>query len=331
MLSRQRLEFGSVSATPTRYPAPVPLFESQTTRAARTQSGIPAHLREDNFSRGWDDRLARYRRGIEDLSVEIADPLKLSANERHALAVRVRDTNMAVYRCRQPENVDRAAIQALTSQLGLGKPDSNLCSANDGLSELEVNHSATHQRYIPYSNRPMGWHTDGYYHTPERAIRAMALHCVRPAMSDGTLQLMDHEIVFGLLHRCDSRYTAALSQADAMTIPANEAAGPGVRGSVSGPVFSYNGDALQMRYSARKRNIIWKSDPVVGEAIAALAEILDSCAELVVTHRLLPGEGLVCNNVPHRRDGFTDSSQPGCARLIYRGRYTQALTTMVLR
>ena len=309
----------------------MPLFETQITRAARTQAGIPAHLREDNFSRWWDDRLARYRRAIENLSVEIADPLKLSANERHALTVRVRDTNMAVYRCRQPGNVDRAAIQALTSQLGLGKPDSNLCAADDGLSELEVNHSSTHQRYIPYSNRPMGWHTDGYYHTPERTIRAMALHCVRPAMSGGTLQVIDHEIVFGLLHRCDPRYTAALSQSDTMTIPENEAAGPGVRASVSGPVFSHEGDVLQMRYSARKRNIIWKSDPVVGEAIAALEEILDSCADLAVFRRLLPGEGLVCNNVLHRRDGFTDSSQPGCARLIYRGRYTQALTTMVLR
>jgi len=309
----------------------VPLCESEITRAARTQSGIPVHLREENFSRWWDDRLARYRGAIEDLSVEIDNPLKLSANERHALAARVRDTNMAIYRCRQPGNVDRAAIQALTSQLGLGKPDSNLCAADDGLSELEVNHSPTHQRYIPYSNRPIGWHTDGYYHTPERTIRAMTLHCVRPAISDGTLQVIDHEIVFGLLHRCDPRYTMALSQSDTMTIPANEAAGSGVRASVSGPVFSHNGDVLQMRYSARKRNIIWKNDSVVREAIAALQEILDSCAELAVTHRLLSGEGLVCNNVPHRRDGFTDSSQPECARLIYRGRYTQALTTMVLR
>ena len=309
----------------------MPLCESEITRAARTQSGIPAHQRKGNFSRWWDDRLARYRRAIGDLSVEIADPLKLSANERHALAVQVRDTNMAVYRCRQPENVDRAAIQTLASQLGLGKPDSNLCAADDSLSELEVNHSPMHQRYIPYSNRPMGWHTDGYYHTPERTIRAMTLHCVRPAISDGTLQVIDHEIVFGLLHRCDPRYTMALSQSDTMTIPANEAAGSGVRASVSGPVFSHDGDVLQMRYSARKRNVIWKSDPVVREAIAALQEILDSCAELAVTHRLLPGEGLVCNNVPHRRDGFTDSSQPECARLIYRGRYTQALTTMVLR
>ena len=309
----------------------MPLCESEITRAARTQSGIPVHLREENFSRWWDDRLARYRGAIEDLSVEIDNPLKLSANERHALAARVRDTNMAIYRCRQPGNVDRAAIQALTSQLGLGKPDSNLCAADDGLSELEVNHSPTHQRYIPYSNRPIGWHTDGYYHTPERTIRAMTLHCVRPAISDGTLQVIDHEIVFGLLHRCDPRYTMALSQSDTMTIPANEAAGSGVRASVSGPVFSHNGDVLQMRYSARKRNIIWKNDSVVHEAIAALQEILDSCAELAVTHRLLSGEGLVCNNVPHRRDGFTDSSQPECARLIYRGRYTQALTTMVLR
>ena len=307
------------------------LSEPQVTLASKTRSGTSAHFSGGDFSRCWDERLSRYRRAIEDLSVEIADPLQLSASERHALATRVCDTNMAVYRCRHPETVSRVAVRALASQLGLGAPDRNLCAADDGLSELEVNHNPTHQRYIPYSNRALNWHTDGYYHTPQRTIRALALHCVRPAMSGGTLQAIDHEIVFGLLHRCDPRYTAVLSQSGTMTIPENRAAGSGVRASVSGPVFFHDGDVLRMRYSARKRNIIWKSDPIVREAVAALEEILNSCADLVVTRRLLPGEGLICSNVPHRRSGFTDPSQPGCARLIYRGRYTQALARITSR
>ncbi len=284
------------------------------------------HPGDTRFDRWWHERLVAYLTGITDRMVKIDDPHQLSRTEQQALAKRMRNSNMALYRCRHPARVDRAAVQALALQLGLCEPDHNLCAADDGFSELEVKDDASHRRYIPYSNLQLNWHTDGYYHAPERTIRSMLLHCVRPALRGGALEAIDYEIVFGLLHQCDPRYTDALSQPDTLAIPANQAAGAIIRGLCIGPVFFHEGGVLRMRYTARRRNIIWKNDPVVHEAVAALETILASSAELVVRRRLAAGEGMVCNNVLHRRDAFTDSPERHRTRLIYRGRYTQAPT-----
>ena len=80
-----------------------------------------------------------------------------------------------------------------------------------------------------------------------------------------------------------------------------------------------------MRYTARKHNVIWKKDALTQEAIAALDEILNSSGDLIVRRSLKPGEGLICANVPHRRDAFIDSLCVSERRLIYRGRYTYPL------
>ena len=80
-----------------------------------------------------------------------------------------------------------------------------------------------------------------------------------------------------------------------------------------------------MRYTARRQNVIWKHNNQTREAVAALGEILSGSGHLIVRRRLRPGEGLVCANVPHRREAFKDSQQIDQTRLVYRGRYTRAL------
>jgi alpha-ketoglutarate-dependent taurine dioxygenase len=173
--------------------------------------------------------------------------------------------------------------------------------------------------YIPYSNRRLLWHTDGYYAGPEERIRAFILHCVRPAASGGANRLLDPEIAYILLRDADPRYVAALSAPDAMTIPANEEDPAAQRGAQSGPVFSEEGGALHMRYTARTRSIEWRPDEVTQAAVEYLRNILDSGSPYVFTLRLAAGQGLVCNNVLHDRSAFTDS--PGEGRLVYRARY----------
>ena len=79
---------------------------------------------------------------------------------------------------------DRSAVTTLTAQLGLGDPDQNLCADADGLSPIQVHPEGVRQRYIPYTDKKLNWHTDGYYHRPDRIIRAMLLHCIRPAMEE---------------------------------------------------------------------------------------------------------------------------------------------------
>jgi alpha-ketoglutarate-dependent taurine dioxygenase len=65
--------------------------------------------------------------------------------------------------------------------------DGNWLADEDGISQIAVADSTAGDRtaFIPYTNRPIKWHTDGYYHPQSRQIRAMILHCVRAASSGG--------------------------------------------------------------------------------------------------------------------------------------------------
>ena len=273
------------------------------------------------------ERLSQYQRAIENLVVDINDPYQISTIERTALVRRIEKTNMVIYRFAPDYGQDRSAVTALTAQLGLGDPDQNLCADADGLSSIQVHPEGVRQRYIPYTNKKLNWHTDGYYHRPDRIIRTMLLHCVRRAMEGGALEAIDHEIIYGLLQKRDPRLTEALSQPDAMTIPENGLSGPAFRAECSGPVFFEESGRLRMRYTARKHNVIWKADALTQEAVAVLDEILNGSGDLIVRRSLESGEGLICANVPHRRDAFIDSRCVSERRLMYRGRYTSPLRT----
>jgi len=111
---------------------------------------------------------------------------------------------------------------------------------------------------------------------------------------------------------------------DVMTIPANVVDGVELRPAVSGPVFTAGPHGrLAMRYTDRRRNIGWRSDPETSAAVAALREILEAPDTPRFRVRLEPGWGLICNNVLHNRDRFGDTagSADREGRLLYRARY----------
>jgi len=122
------------------------------------------------------------------------------------------------------------------------------------------------------------------------------------------------------------RFIRALEHPDCMTIPANRDAGGEIRSAVTGPVFSFdhNGN-LHMRYSARKRNISWRDDPLTHRARDCLAEILTAEETPVFHYRLQAGEGLISNNVLHNRTAFKDG--PVQKRLLYRARFFERCDT----
>ena len=112
----------------------------------------------------------------------------------------------------------------------------------------------------------------------------------------------------------------------AMTIPANIESGKVIREAQTGPVFMVKPDGrLHMRFSARKRNIIWRDTQ---ETLTAVAMINDLMADEknVVKVTLKAGQGIICNNVLHNRSGFTDSESQ--KRLMYRARYYDAVHQM---
>lgn len=187
---------------------------------------------------------------------------------------------------------------------------------------MTVNPEGAHPEFIPYTNRPIHWHTDGYYNPPDRQVRGLMLHCAQPAAQGGENALADHEMVYIYLRDRDPAFIRALMAPDAMTIPARSEDGVVVRPAQSGPVFSIDtrsGD-LHMRYTARTRNVLWKDDPVLHAALDYLARLLAGELPCLFHARLEAGMGLISNNVLHDRSGFQDA--PGAPqRLLYRARY----------
>ncbi len=263
-------------------------------------------------------KLAAAPAAVEDLVVPLADPSAPGAAEREALHHCLARANMAVYRA-PPDTDGRAAVHGVGAAFGLHRLDPNMLSDSDGLTPLAVASEGTRSRYIPYTDKPIRWHTDGYYNTPERQIRGLILHCVRPAGSGGENALRDPEMAYIRLRDRAPALARALMRPRAMTIPGNDDPEADDRPDRAGPVLAVDPHSrrLHMRYTARTRNVIWDPDPAVQEAAAALRELLDESADRFV-HRLAPGEGLICNNVLHTRERFTDS---GPGRLVLRARY----------
>jgi alpha-ketoglutarate-dependent taurine dioxygenase len=283
--------------------------------------GSPFELNNQPAYEAWKMRkLEGYPQRAEDLIVEIDDPRDLSQTEREAILKRVEKTNMAVYRGNTGTNPDKLIPATLGAQLGLRHLDRNMGADDDGITALHVVDRQWRRRYIPYTNRPIHWHTDGYYNGFDQQIRSLLLHCVRPAGKGGENALLDHEIAYIRLRDMNPAYIKALMAPNAMTIPANIEQGTEVRPPRSGPVFSVCQDGrLHMRYTARTRSIEWKTDADTQAAVSTLKALLASQDPFIYRLVLQSGWGLVSNNVLHDRSGFNDDESQ--ARLLYRLRY----------
>lgn len=265
-------------------------------------------------------KIAGYPAGLHALTVAIGDPRALTPAEHAAIEDRCRRANMVVY-ASPMRDADKEIPRLLGRQFGLASLDRNWLADDDGISQVAVAGDSRRGEYIPYTNRPIRWHTDGYYNPPERRIRAMVLHCVANAAEGGVNALLDHEIAYLLLRDADPDIVRALMQPDAMTIPARTDEDGVARAAQGGPVFSIDPEdgALHMRYTARTRSIEWKQEPAVLAAVAALERLLAVDSPYMHRLTLQPGMGILCNNVLHDRSGFVDD--PDKPRLLYRARY----------
>lgn len=272
----------------------------------------------------WRERkLDTAPRRIEDIVVPLNDPRRLTADERAALLERCATTNMALYTSNTAGDPDKEIPRQLGRQLGLVTLDSHWLTDDDAISPISVRGAEVRgerREFIPYTDKPIRWHTDGYYNLPERTVRGMVLHCVQSAASGGENQLLDHELAYILLRDESPDYIRALSRGDAMTIPARMDDGGVARAAQPGPVFSIDDHGfLHMRYTARTISIEWRNDASMRAAVAALARLLATPTPWTLRGRMEPGVGLVCNNVLHDRAGFAETADR--RRLLYRARY----------
>lgn len=280
----------------------------------------PFDLNNEAAYLAWRKRkLEQAPTSVADLIVAVEDPRQLTAAEHAALLDRCRRANMVIYAGRQHQ-ADKDIARKVGRQFGLEHLNANWLAGEDGISQIQVKNEDPAKGYIPYTNRPIKWHTDGYYNTPAEQIRGMILHCVHSAGEGGENRLMDHEMVYLLLRDANPEFIRALSAPDAMTIPARVDDDGVARAAQTGPVFSVNSKGeLHMRYTARTRSIEWKQDAATLAAVAALERLLASDSPYIYRATLKPGMGLLCNNVLHDRSGFVDD--PASPRLLYRARY----------
>lgn len=318
-----------------RGPSPVQQTLSSEESAARNAASPFSLLNETAYRRWRESKLDSYPRRIEDLLEPVRDLNNLTAEEKTGILTCIQRANMAVYAGPIESKVEAADesfalahILGLSAQFDLGAVDANWLAGEDGVSRIEVaqgkdEFEARRGEFIPYTDRPIRWHTDGYYHPQGRRIRSLLLHCARPAASGGENALLDHEMAYIALRDENPDYIRALMAEDALTIPPRLEAKGAARIQQSGPVFSIEADGgLAMRYTARTVSIDWRQDAATSVAVAALTRILATSA-WVLKLKLQAGMGILCNNVLHDRSGFVDDAS--APRLIFRARFLQPI------
>ncbi|NOX10107.1 MAG: TauD/TfdA family dioxygenase [Gammaproteobacteria bacterium] len=286
----------------------------------------PFSLDDEALYERWrDQKLEAYPKSLGDLLVEINDPRTLTDSEHAALLQCCRKTNMALYVSNTGTDPDPEIPLAMGRRFGLKNLNKNWLADESGLTSLTVKDEGIRHHYIPFSNRAINWHTDGYYNTSSRQIYSLNLHVIQQAATGGENALMDPEIAYILLREKNPDYIHALMSPNTMAIPARiDEGGTVARAEESGPVFSImpSGD-LHMRYTIRVNNVMWADDNLSQRALSYLEYILNSNSPYIFRGRLESGMGLISNNVLHDRAAFTDDED--YKRYYYRARYFDRL------
>ena len=288
----------------------------------------------DAYQRWRDAKMKDYPSLAEALRVEMDTPGQPTPAERAEIERLCRKTNMAVYAARSlstpvPDPLldplsDKDQLKAFAGLFGLERLDANMFADDDDVSSIMAVAKSLerHSRYIPYTNRPIAWHTDGYYNPPHRQVRSMVLHCAVPAVEGGVNALLDPEILYIRLREESPDLVAALFRSDSMAIPAND---DDNRSEQTGPVFSVDPEngRLHMRYTHRTRSIAWQEGEAAAAALRLRAILEAQDVPCLFQYRLEAGEGLICNNVLHTRTAFRDT--PWQRRLLYRARFLERI------
>jgi len=270
----------------------------------------------DDYNYWRDEKLANALTKLDNCIVEIRNPLALTTAEKNQIQRLCQHNNFALIQTQPQADYSHSIVQ-LNQQLGLIAPDNHLFVSNDTLAHITPTSDKQQGEFIPYTTKPIGWHTDGYYNPLEQRIRSFSLFCVNPASSGGENSWLDNDMLYILLRQQNPEAADLLTRTDAMTIPAHSENGKILRPKSVGAIFMPDHNQLYLRYTQRKKYVQF-TDEVVA-AVALLDDILAKGSAYHFQHLMAKNQGIICNNVIHRRSGFVDDkSNP---RLLLRGRY----------
>lgn len=278
----------------------------------------------DKYKRWRDGKLANASTKIEACLIEISNPFKLSCSEKDRIKILCQHNNFTLFNIEQQNNYPQAII-AINKQLGLTDYDPHLYAQDQGLAHITQSVKKDQAEFIPYTEKAIGWHTDGYYNTMAQRIRAFSLFCVTPANRGGENQWIDQQMVYLQLRESNPDVAKALTHIHAMSIPEHIVNGVVRRKTSIGAIFfiDESSSQLYMRYTQRKKNIKFLDSQEVKQAVTVLDAHLSTTTEHHFRHTMTANQGLLCNNILHKRSGFINN--PLNPRLLLRGRYFNRL------
>ena len=250
------------------------------------------------FLRWAEEKEKNIPQNSDDILVNIHDINNVKASEIAKIKEIIYKYNSCIYS-------SKTALKSNTNLLkfvelvGMRTYDCNNIESNEISTITPLQNSKIN--YIPYTDKLLNWHTDGYY--DKKSIFSWLLHCVNPATQGGENYLLDHELVLReyLLRNDDINNLMA---EDALTIPASKDTS---RPEISTYIFSFKNKyrRLHMRFSMRKDNI--GTSAKASPAIIKLKEIIENdCAKYSLTYKLQKNEGIITNNILHGRKAFKD-------------------------
>ena len=250
------------------------------------------------FLRWAEEKERNIPHNIDGIIVNIHDINNVKISEIAKIKETINKCNSCIYSSKIALKSNTNLLKFVQS-VGMRTYDRNNIESNEisTITPLENNKI----NYIPYTDKSLNWHTDGYY--DKKSIFSWLLHCVHPATHGGENYLLDHELA---LREYVLRYDDInnLMSEDALTIPESKDTS---RSEISTYIFSIKNQykKLHMRFSMRKDNI--GTSPKAGDAVTKLKQTIENdCAKYSLTYKLQKNEGIITNNILHGRKAFKD-------------------------
>ncbi len=278
----------------------------------------------DDYKYWRDNKLNNYTTNLEDCLVEIDNPLKLKKSEKDRVRFLCNSNNFALFHIQKQSDYVKT-VTNINAQFDLVELDKHLYMQDQVLAHITPKVEKDQSEFIPYTNKAIGWHTDGYYNDIDHRIRSFSLFCANPAISGGVNDWIDPQIAYILIREESPDMAKILTHPQALSIPEHKKDGKIRRAKSTGAIFFIDEltQQLSMRYTQRKKNIKFLDSVEINPALESLSKLLNTNTQYHFRHSMQSGQGMLCNNVVHKREAFIDD--PNSPRLMLRGRYFKSI------
>jgi len=282
----------------------------------------PFILENETEYKNWrQTKLELYPLNISKFSIPL-DINNFQKKDLDLIKFNMNKYNFALYNFKS--ELTNNELENFCTMLNLNNSISNLFSDSKNISDIRDHKDTNNNQigeYIPYTNKPLNWHTDGYYYPLNNSVKSFLLHCVNPAHRGGENLLLDHEILYILIRDHNPSYIKILMENNIMGIPRNK--NNAASANINGPVFFIDDEySLNMRFTSRQQNIVWKKSDIIDKIKKFIFNFVESDTKYITKILLKKNQGYIANNILHKREKFFDNKNK---RLLKRIRFSKKL------